>query len=304
MTSQIVSPHLVSTREVGNATNPSLRSRGRGATNPAARVAIHLVLLVIAIGFLTPLVYIAINSFKTQEEIWSSSPSLLPRVWTLDNYAAVAESGRFADYFINSVVITIAAVLLTTAAAALAGYGFAKIPFPGRGILLAVILMTLTIPLAIFLVPMFLMENATGLLNTRLGLILPNIAVHLPFSILIMRSAFTSIPKEIEESAVMDGAGPLRQWFEIMLPMARNGVVLVIIMATYNIWGEYTLAKTLATNPPAMPLTVGLTLLKSETWQYGILAAVITLAVLPPIIVFVIFQKHIVSGITQGAVKG
>jgi ABC-type glycerol-3-phosphate transport system permease component len=186
----------------------------------------------------------------------------------------------------------------------LARYGFARLPFKGRGILLSAILLTLTIPLAIFLVPMFLMENAASLLNTQLGLILPNVAVHLPFTILIMRASFLAIPREIEESATMDGAGQFRLWWSVMLPMARNGIVLVIIMATYTTWGEYTLAKTLATDPPAMPLTIGLTLLKSETWQYGVLAAVIVLAVLPPIIVFVIFQRHIVSGITQGAIKG
>ena len=159
-------------------------------------------------------------------------------------------------------------------------------------------------PLAIFLVPMFLMEDAIGLLNTQLGLILPNVAVHLPFTILIMRSSFLAIPKEIEESATMDGAGIFRTWWSIMLPMARNGLVLSLIMATYTTWGEYTLAKTLAIDPKAMPLTVGLTLLKSEAWDFGILAAVIVLAILPPIIVFVIFQKYIVAGVAQGAVKG
>ncbi len=102
----------------------------------------------------------------------------------------------------------------------------------------------------------------------------------------------------------MDGAGLLRQWWSVMLPMARNGIVLVVVMTTYAIWGEYTLAKTLALDPPAMPLTVGLTLLKGEVWQYGVLAAIIVLAMLPPILVFLFFQRHIVSGIAAGAVKG
>ena len=270
----------------------------------ASRFWLQFTLLIVSIAFLTPLVYILANSFKSQAEIWQVPQTFLPQVWSLENYLLVAENGRFAAYFVNSLVITVGSVLLTTAAAALAGYGFAKLPFRGRGVLLGFILFTLTIPLAIFLVPMFLMENAAGLLNTQLGLILPNVAVHLPFTILIMRAAFLGIPREIEESATMDGAGPFRQWWEIMLPMARNGIVLVVIMATYTTWGEYTLAKTLATEPTAMPLTIGLTLLKSETWQYGVLAAVIVLAVLPPIIVFVIFQRHIVSGITQGASKG
>jgi ABC-type glycerol-3-phosphate transport system permease component len=102
----------------------------------------------------------------------------------------------------------------------------------------------------------------------------------------------------------MDGAGVLKRWWLVMLPMARNGVVLVVIMTAYGIWGEYTMAKALAVDPSAMPLSVGLTLQKGEVWQYGTLAAVIVVAMLPPLIIFVIFQRHIVAGVAQGAVKG
>lgn len=267
------------------------------------RLWLHVILLVLAILFLAPLVYILLNSFKPAGEIFEVPQSILPKEWTLQNYAAVASKG-FVNYFTNSVVITVGGVLLVALLSSLAGYGFARLPFRGTDILLMAIVGTLTVPLVIFLVPMFLMENAVGLLNTNLGLMLPNVAVALPFAILIMRAAFLSIPNEIEESAIVDGAGVFRRWWTVMLPMARNGVVLVVIMTTYEIWGEYTMAKTLAIDPPAMPLSVGLTLLKGEVWQYGILAAIVVLAMLPPIIIFIIFQKHIVAGVAQGAVKG
>lgn len=268
-----------------------------------SKLALHGVLLLLAILFLAPLIYIFLNSFKPAGEIFEVPQSIMPNQWTMENYNQ-ALSGDFGNYFVNSVVITVGGVLLTAFFSSLAGYGFAKLPFRGSNVLLMAIVGTLTIPLVIFLVPMFLMENETGLLNTNLGLLLPNVAVTLPFAILIMRASFMSIPKEIEESAIMDGASVLKRWRTVMLPMAKNGVVLVIIMTTYAIWGEYTLAKTLAIDPPAMPLSVGLTLLKGEVWQYGILASVIVLAMLPPIIIFIIFQKHIVSGVAQGAVKG
>jgi len=269
-----------------------------------SRLTVQIVLAILAVLFLIPLVYILLSSFKSSGETLQVPQSFFPREWTLENYATVITGGRFGAYFWNSIVITVFGVLLTTIVAALAGYGFAKLPFRGQGVVLTLILATLTVPLVILLVPMFLVADATGLLNTQLGLILPNVAVHLPFTTLIMRAAFLAIPKEIEESATMDGAGIFRQWWTIMLPMARNGLVLTLIMATYTTWGEYTLAKTLAIDPPAMPLTVGLTLLKGEVWDFGVLAAVIVLAILPPIIVFVIFQKHIVAGVAQGAVKG
>ncbi len=268
-----------------------------------SRLWIHVVLIVLAILFLAPLVYILLNSFKPSGEIFEVPQSSLPREWTFDHYIEVA-SGRVGDYFRNTLVITVCSVVLVVILSCLAGYGFAKLPFRGANVVLLSIVATLTVPLVILLVPMFLMENDTGLLNTNLGLILPNVAVALPFAILIMRGAFIAIPDEIEEAATMDGAGVFGRWWRIMLPMARNGIVLVTIITSYNVWGEYTLAKSLATDPPAMPLSVGLTLLKGEVWDYGLLAAVIVLATLPPIILFILFQKHVVSGIAQGAVKG
>ncbi len=272
-------------------------------TSPLARWATYVLLALWALFFLSPLVYILLNSFKAAGEIFQVPQSILPRQWTIENYVSLLRSG-VGDFFVNSLFITVFGVVLVALLSSLAGYGFAKLPFPGANLVLMCIVAMLTIPLVIFLVPMFLMENAVGLLNTKLGLLLPNVAVALPFAILIMRAAFMGIPKEVEESAIMDGAGALKRWWLVMLPMARNGVVLVIIMTAYGIWGEYTMAKALAVNPPAMPLSVGLTLQKGEVWQYGTLAAVIVVAMLPPLIVFVIFQRHIVAGVAQGAVKG
>ncbi|MGB3375833.1 MAG: carbohydrate ABC transporter permease [Microbacterium sp.] len=264
----------------------------------------HAALVIAAILFLSPILYIVLNSFKVPEDIFKEPPSILPERWTLQNYITTVASGGFGGYFWNTVVITVVGVVLVVVLSSLAGYGFAKLRFRGSALLFSAIIATLTIPLAILLVPMFIMESRSGILNTQLGLILPNVAVTLPFAILIMHKHFADIPVEIEDSAEMDGAGRFRRWWSIMLPLTKNGMILVTVITTYSIWGEYTLAKTLATSPPAMPLSVGLTLLKSEVWEYGTLAAVITLAILPPIIIFALFQRKIVEGITQGAVKG
>ena len=268
------------------------------------KILIHLCLGSVSLVFLTPFVYVFLNSFKTTEEIYWVPQSFLPNQWILDNYLQIGEKGHFADYFINSVIITCTAVFLVLVISSLAGYAFARLPFKGRQLLLGFILMTITIPLVVFLIPMFLMENAAGLLNTNLGLILPNVAVVLPFAIFIMRSSFVGIPKEIEEAAEMDGCGVFMTWWRIMLPMAKNGLITVLIMSFNAIWGEYAIAKTLATDQASMPLSVGLTLMKGEVWDFGTLAAVIVLSMLPPIIIFIIFQKRLVEGITQGAVKG
>lgn len=279
------------------------RRRWRGSKAVAADSASHVALVLVALLCATPIVYIILNSFKFAEDIFQIPPTILPKRWTLENYSEVF-TGSFSHYFANTVVISVVGVVLVVALSSMAGYGFAKLKFRGSGVLFSAIIATLTLPLVILLVPMFIMENALGLLNTRVGLILPNVAVNLPFAILIMRKHFADIPRELTDSAEVDGAGPFRRWWWVMLPLARNGMILVTVITSYNIWGEYTLAKALATVPHAMPLSVGLTLLKSEVWQYGLLAAVITLAILPPIIVFLLFQPKIVEGIAQGAVKG
>ena len=267
---------------------------------------LSIALFLLSLLFLVPLEYALLNSFKTEQEIFRVPQSFLPDSLFLENYQNIfaGKFGGFSQYFWNSTVISCVSVVSVVVLASLAGYGFARLPFKGSGFLLALILLTLAVPLAVFLVPIYLMESKLGLLNTNWGLILPNVAVVLPFAIFIMRANFAGIPKELEEAATIDGCGIVQTWWRVMLPMARNGLVIVVIHAFYNIWGEYTLARTLATDPSAMPLTVGLTLFKGETWALGTLSAVIVLSMLPPIIIFLLFQKQLVEGITQGSVKG
>jgi ABC-type glycerol-3-phosphate transport system permease component len=273
-------------------------------TKVISKAVMYVVLIVTSVFFITPFIYTFLNSFKMEKEIYQVPQSFFPKSFIMDNYAQIFTQGSFINYFMNSVTITFWGVLLVVVLSSLAGYAFARLPFKGREGMLVLLLMTITMPLAIFLIPMYMMENKLNILNTNLGLILPNVAVVLPFAIFIMRGAFVSIPKEVEESAEMDGCGVFQTWWRIMLPISKNGLVVIIIHAFYNIWGEFTLAKTLATDQASMPLTVGLTLFKGETWAFGTLASVIVLSMLPPIIIFIIFQKQLVEGITQGAVKG
>jgi ABC-type glycerol-3-phosphate transport system permease component len=264
---------------------------------------IYLTLVAVAIFFVTPFIYTLVNSFKTEMELVQVPQTLFPKQFVMDNYSKII-TGNFIDYFINSAVITFWGVIFVVILSSLAGYAFARLPFKGRDILLICLLLTITLPLAVFLIPIYMMENNMGILNTTLGLILPNVAVVLPFAIFIMRGTFVGIPKELEESAEIDGCGVFQTWWMIMMPIAKNGLMIIIINSFYNIWGEYTLAKTLATTKASMPLTVGLTLFKGEVWALGTLASVIVLSMLPPIIIFVIFQKQMIQGITQGSIKG
>lgn len=270
-----------------------------------SHVIIIALLICISLLSITPIVYAIVTSFKLEKDIIGPNPTFFPRRISFINYQYLFERRTvYLRYYYNSTVITVAGVLITTVLSTMGGYAFARLPYKGRDLIMGFILFIVTFPLAVLLIPIYIMEYETGLLNSNLGLILPNVTTVLPFSIFVMRGIFRSIPQELEQSAEIDGAGIFGTWWRIMLPIGLNGISIVIIFSFYNIWGEYILARTLATQTTAMPLTVGLTLLRGEGWSYGILGSVIFLALLPPVLIFMVFQKQLVEGITKGALKG
>lgn len=268
------------------------------------QIILFALLTLVAIVFVVPILYCIFTSVKTSTEILQEI-TFLPRNITWENYEYVfARGSKYLNYYWNTIAITVSGVLITVLFSSMAGYAFAKLPFRGSNSIMGFIMFIVTFPLAALLIPIYMMEFKTGLLNTHLGLILPNVMNVLPFSVFIMRGIFVDIPDELGESAEIDGCGVFRTWWDIMMPMARNGLIIVIVYAFYNIWGEYTMGKTLATQDASMPISVALTLLKGEDWNYGVLGAVITMAIIPPIAVFTAFQKEMVEGMVQGAVKG
>ena len=264
-----------------------------------------VILTFIAITFVIPIFYSIFNSLKSQKEILSTTMTFFPHHPSAENYIYVFQHGsQYLGYYVNSLKITLIGVILTVVFSAMSGYAFARLPFKGSGVVMAFILFVITFPLAALLIPIYIMEYNVGLLNTTLGLVLPNVMNVLPFSIFIMRGVFLGLPIELEEAARMDGCSVFRTWKDVMTPLARNGMIIVLVFSFYNIWGEYTMGKTLATQDSAMPIAVALTLLKGDSWNFGVLGAVITMTIIPPIIIFIIFQKQLVDGIAMGAVKG
>ena len=255
------------------------------------RLIMLAVLTLIAVVFVIPIFYSVFNSFKSQKEILSTTMTFFPNSPSLENY-------------LYSLKITFIGVILTVILSAMSGYAFARLPFKGSGAVMAFILFVITFPLAALLIPIYIMEYNVGLLNTTMGLVFPNVMNVLPFSIFIMRGIFLGLPIELEEAARMDGCSVFRTWKDVMAPLAKNGMIIVLVFSFYNIWGEYTMGKTLATQDSAMPIAVALTLLKGDSWNFGVLGAVITMTIIPPVIIFIIFQRQLVDGIAMGAVKG
>ena len=209
--------------------------------------------------------------------------------------------------FTNSsafMVLTVVSVFFVVFLGSAGGYGFSKFRFFGRKALIVLMLVTITFPIAAILIPVFIIELGLGINDTLLGLILPNIAVNVPFAIFIMQAIYKGIPDELVDSAEIDGCGPFRTWFSIMLPISKNGLLVVTILTFGIVWGEFPLAMTLSSSSRSYPLAVGLTFLRDEYWNFGIMSAVILLAIIPPVIVFLVFRRYFQQGVAIGAVKG
>ena len=265
---------------------------------------VNISLLVISLVFILPIVFCIFTSFKESTEIIRDI-TFCPRKWSSVNYGYIfARGAKYLQYYLNTIIITVCSVAITLVLSALAGYSFARLPFRGNRLILSLILFLLAFPLCAILIPIYMMEFEIGLLNTYLGIILPNLLCILPFSIFIMRGTFIDMSSELEDSAEIDGCNAPQAFLHIMLPLAQNALIIVLVSGFYNVWGEYTIAKTLASKDSIMPISVALTLLKSEDWNYGVLAAAITMSIIPPITIFAIFQDKLVEGMTAGSIKG
>ncbi|MFE9722788.1 carbohydrate ABC transporter permease [Streptomyces sp. NPDC005794] len=261
--------------------------------------------LLIAGCALLPLIWMASASLKGPGEISATPPSLLPADPTLSNYETAFLRNGIGHYFLNSVIVACVSTVLILSLAFFAGYALARLPLRGRGAVMTVLLMLSVFPPIALLVPLFLMERQAGLLNSYPGLIIPYVALNLPFAIWIMRNYLSGIPAELEEAAVVDGAGPLRTALTVILPLARPGLFTAGVFAFTATWSEFLLALTFNGSDDRRTVSVGIALFTSQYQvPYGVIFAGAMVATVPIALLVLIFRRSVVSGMTTGAVKG
>lgn len=268
---------------------------------------IFVLLFFISFVFIVPFLWTFLTSLKPNEEIYSTTLTLLPKEFYLGHYTGIfTKLGNFFRYFSNSVIVSFWSVLFNVILAATLGYSFSKFQYWGRDFFLSFILLIITLPYVIYLIPIYIMQSRFDLIDTRLGLILPYIATNLPMSVFIMRGQFNGVPNEMMEAARIDGASHWQTFTRVMLPIVKPGIATVIIMTFITVWGEFTYARTLSTTARSQTLAVGITFLRDEaaSWQYGTLTATIILSLIPVMIIFLSMQKYFIKGIMAGAVKG
>jgi len=286
---------------------PAVHRRRRGLR--PSRVALHLTLLVIAVVWLIPALGLFINSFRPSADISSSGwwTALFPPFeFTFANYEEVLNRQGLDRAFINSLFITIPATILVLVVAAFAAYAFAWMDFRGKNVLFVVVVGLLVVPLQVSLIPILTLFADAGIAGTFLAVWLAHTGFGLPFAIFLLRNYMGGLPREVFESAAIDGAGPATSFFRLALPMSVPVLASLAIFQFLWVWNDLLVALVFIGPVPAnQPLTVVVAnLVNSQGGQWHLLTAAAFIVMILPLIVFFSLQRYFVRGITGGAVKG
>jgi raffinose/stachyose/melibiose transport system permease protein len=280
---------------------PPVQPRRRRLT--AQQIGLYGLLIVAALSALFPLLWMLSGSLQTLPELLENE-SFIPADPQWGNYVTAWVQGELGIFLRNSIVYTGCAVVGILLVSSLAGYALARLDFAGKGVFSFVILAVMIIPAPAMFIAQYKLLISLGLTNNPVGYILILITSGIPMSTLIMRSFFASQPRDLEEAAALDGAGPLRIFASIILPLARPGLAAVAIIQGMAAWNEYLMALVLFDDNELMPIQRGLTAFSSaETPQQQILLAATTISIVPVIVFYLLAQRHIVKGIGAGAIK-
>jgi raffinose/stachyose/melibiose transport system permease protein len=268
-------------------------------------IGLWIALVIVAVIWIAPFVFILFTSLKTSGEVMGSGAFSPPLALETANYAEAWRRGRFDTTFFNSTVITLVKVPLGLIVSALAAYALAQMRvWWERAILLAITFGTM-IPFQVMLAPIFTVVNGFGLIDTYPGVILPYIAFGVPYQVFILFGFFRAVPRELAEAALIDGAGHFAIFTRIFLPVSVPVLVALLILDFVATWNEFAMALVLLQDRNMWTLPLGLMSFQGQfSNDYGQLNASIVMTVLPAIIVYLIFQRYFVSGLTSGAVKG
>ena len=266
-------------------------------------IAIILALLWLILT-LTPFFFMIMNSFRKQFDMLQQGVFHLPDPWYFQNYVEVVTHGFFG-YFLRSVVVVAISLVLMLVISAFAAYPLARMKFRFNALIYAGIVAMMSVPMHVTLIPIFKLTTSVGLYDSLGSLIGPYVAFALPMSVFILTAFMKTIPKEIEESAEIDGCNRYQNFFKMILPLSKSGLSTLAIYNGVSMWNEFAFANTFLITPEKKTLPLALGQFKGEhSLNIPINMAVLTLSVLPMIILFIIFQDKLVKGMMAGAVKG
>ncbi|MBT9371129.1 carbohydrate ABC transporter permease [Rhizobium sp. CSW-27] len=267
--------------------------------------ALWAALVIFAVIWLSPFIFIVFTSLKTVTEVMTTGAFLPPQNPTFENYRGAWRLGNFEATFFNSVLISFIKVPLALIVSSVAAYALARMRNRWNKALLLFIVFGTMIPFQVMLAPIFTLVNKLGLIDTYLGLILPYLANGLPYQIFILNSFFRSVPKELSEAALIDGASHFTTFRRVFLPIMLPVLAALLILDFVATWNEFAMALVILQDPDKWTLPLGLMAFQGQfSNDYGQLNSAIIITVIPAVLVYLIFQRYFVSGLTSGAVKG
>lgn len=276
------------------------------ARRPLDPVLVYKILFlgIVALFVAVPLLATLLGGFKTLGEL-RTNPFGLPQTWEWENYTGILFSGRYWQMLWNSLVIASFTVLLTLIVASMAAFAFAHIRFFGSSMLLSYLTMGLLFPAATAILPLFIKVRDLGLLDSYFGVILPQVAFGLAMSILLLRRFFKDLPHELLEAALVDGCSYFAFFRHVTLPLSRPILATVGTITFVHSWNSYLLPLVMLNSERLYPWPLGIMIYQGEfSSEWHLILAFITLTLLPTVLLFILAQKHIVAGLTAGAVKG
>jgi raffinose/stachyose/melibiose transport system permease protein len=290
---------------------PATFGRGRPMTGKrrrrrriAGRTVLYVIAWIVAILVLVPMIYAVLGGFRTTAQI-AADPIGLPSPWVLSNYTELLQSSTFLRQLFNSALIAAVSTLLVVPLAALAAFVFARFAFRGRELFYTLFTLGLLFPVAIAILPIFIMVRNLGLLDNPIGVALPQAAFGLPMTIIILRPFFASIPDDLQDAAAIDGAGPLRFFWKILIPLSRPVLATVSVLAIVGSWNAFLLPLVVLTDSDQWTLPLGVTNYSQQyTADIAKILAFTTLSMVPALVFYAFAERQLIRGLTSGAVKG
>ena len=281
---------------------PAARAQGRSG-DALTRASVYLLFGLLTVVSLYPLIWLATNSLKTDIDLFEASWSL-QREWHWEHYSRAWDYG-IARYLVNSVLVTGASVVLTLVVSVMAAYALARFRFRGQTLFLFFVLGGLMLAPEVSLLPLFRILNSLGIYNTYLALILPYVAFGVPFITFLLRSYILGLPRELEEAAYIDGAGPVGVLWNVIVPLSRPIIASAALIQSMRVWNEFMFALTFIESEDLKTLPIGvMSFVSALQTEWTVVMAALIISAVPMIVLFVLAQRHYIQGLTAGAIKG
>ncbi len=298
----------MATETLPNPTHTATKAvqRSGGSRFSLSNILLNLFLLFWAVLVIFPMLWLLYTALKTDQEIFFS-PWALPASPQWDNFQRGWVDAHIGDYFLNSFIVVLPSLALILFLSAMTAYVLARFPFPGNRVIFYAFMAGLLFPVFLALIPLFFLVKDLHMLSTYQGLILVYVAYSLPFSVFFMTGFFRTLPSELHEAAIIDGANQYEVFFRVMLPLAQPGLVSIGIFNFLGMWNQYLLPVVLMTDAKRYVLTQGLSYMLHQQYynnDWSGLFAAVTMIMIPTLLVYIIFQQQIQKGITVGALKG